>query len=451
MLIVAWLVVALAAAPGFVVAQEPQCIDQSEGPILESDTPGEQLPAACPVESTGSPAVVPDTGSLPSDTLPELGPDDPRSPTPGAERPEQLPALRAVREAPELLQFDVGEGVPTAQLGTIKTGIRLAQEVLDAEFGGDIRTARPITVKVVATGQGDQQQGGEGSCCTAFDDQGARPFFDVRHPGSPWTQDPLSDRSGAHRTAAHEYAHGWQNSLGCITKFGQLLPGWMNEGIAEYVGYRAVIRAREATAEIARSSELSAAVYTGEAARGLETLEVPGSYSIWVGHIGYLAVELLASNSPLGPLSVRGVCEAAAAARGFESPTPFDATDSAVDDAFRRAFGMDRKELYRRFPAYLESLKRAPISLAFVRRLDPGSLSWVGPKAIAYDFQLVGYVDEGLFNHMTIKVPPHACHSGGLAGHVIVALCPDAPAGNYTVSLVLPDGRQAQASFTHRP
>src|SRR5581483_4054157 len=98
-----------------------------------------------------------------------------------------------------LLTYDVGPDVPAADLNDIKTGILDAQRFFDAQLGGDISINQKvaITVKVVATGLGNQDPGGGGACCTGLAASGARPFFDVRHPqwisqsivGVGWTVD----------------------------------------------------------------------------------------------------------------------------------------------------------------------------------------------------------------------------------------------------------------------
>ena len=92
-----------------------------------------------------------------------------------------------------VLQYDVAPDVPRRELEPIKEGIWIAQGFLSSSMGGDIpaNVKRGITVKVVATGMGNQERGGGGACCTGLDDSGARPFFDVRHPH--WLNQPRGD------------------------------------------------------------------------------------------------------------------------------------------------------------------------------------------------------------------------------------------------------------------
>jgi hypothetical protein len=65
---------------------------------------------------------------------------------------------------------------------------------------------------------------------------------------------------------------------------------------------------------------------------------------LWPGHIGYLAVELLASRSPRGLLSLRDVCQGVAAGL-------------AVDQAFLAAMGISKADFYAEFPAYIDDLR----------------------------------------------------------------------------------------------
>jgi hypothetical protein len=143
-------------------------------------------------------------------------------------------------------------------------------------------------------------------------------------------------------TAAHEYAHGWQWWLGCLTIHAQPLGDWLNEGIAHYVGHQALIRQGVMTAETARTFQLNSAVYTGEADVPLQSLEQ--AQGLWPGHVGYLAVELLVSRSPHGRLSLRNVCQSAGAG-------------GSTEQAFQEAMGLSRAEFYEQFPAYLDGLR----------------------------------------------------------------------------------------------
>ena len=216
-----------------------------------------------------------------------------------------------------------------------------------SQMGGDIpvNVQLGITVKVVATGMGNQEPGGGGACCTALDESGARAFFDVRHPH--WlNQVPLwSADLGKQKVAAHEYTHVWAWSLGGLDIHSQPLGDWLNEGLAEYVGYETFIRSGEMRRSDVHAFQLSSAIYAGEASRCLESLERRATGDPWPGHIGYIAVEKLVAESPNGIRSLRIVNQEAR---------------HGLDTAFERAFGMSKREFYDTFPDYLISIGGPP-------------------------------------------------------------------------------------------
>jgi hypothetical protein len=249
-----------------------------------------------------------------------------------------------------LLKFDVAADVPSADLDSIKEGIAEAQSFLTSRLGGDIAVNQQlgITVKVVATGLGNQEPGGGGACCTGLDESGARPFFDVRNPGwnitaranGPWTITAEHEK-----TAAHEYTHGWAWSLGGITLHSKPLGDWLNEGIAEYVAYATLVSVGKMRASDADAFELSSAIYSGEASKCLAALEnsnMSGT-GLWPGHIGQVAVKALVNRSPNGVLSIRIVNENIGRRMTFEQ-------------AFENAFGIGKQDFYSSFPDYVASL-----------------------------------------------------------------------------------------------
>ena len=68
------------------------------------------------------------------------------------------------------MQYEIGDGVPQLEIDTISEGINRARTYIDAHLGGDAPLAyrQASIVKIVATGEGNQEPGGFGSCCTAF-------------------------------------------------------------------------------------------------------------------------------------------------------------------------------------------------------------------------------------------------------------------------------------------
>ena len=241
---------------------------------------------------------------------------------------------------PDELIWDVAIDVPLDQVDNIRTGIDIARTYLFEHLGGDIPRdiRREIKVKIVATGMGNQELGGGGACCTAnaVGAPRARLFFDVKHPS--WDRDlrhssayPWGLTVDKWKSAAHEYAHGWQNALGCLTIHNKPLGDWMNEGIAEYVAYQALISAGFTDVPQVRNFMESAARRSGEADVQLTSLET--NSPVWSGHIGYLAVEWLIGQAPPGGEPMSTLCTLVG-------------SGVSVDSAFEQVFRITREQFY---------------------------------------------------------------------------------------------------------
>ena len=247
------------------------------------------------------------------------------------------------------LTYDIGPGVPQEDVDLIKEGFAIGQAFLESELAGGIPQVirSTITVKIVATGAGNQEEGGGGACCTAYA-QGPdgesiiRPFFDVLHPdwighspATPWTHE-ASKKS----TAVHEYTHGWHHSIGCATIFWQPLGAWMNEGTANYVAFTAMARTGEIEADIF-ADMLGAAFETGQMSWPLQEFGAVTS-PIWPGHIGYVALNRLLETAPEGILALRTICEEVVA--GAPVPAAFNTAFGVPLDQFYDEFDLWRQE-----------------------------------------------------------------------------------------------------------
>lgn len=194
-----------------------------------------------------------------------------------------------------------------------------------------------MTVKVVATGNGNQERGGGGSCCTGLSDgdPNARPFFDVFH--EHWD---VAQSTSAYWTiqvdhwvtAAHEYTHAWQNSLGCLYINSKTpLGDWLLEGIAHYIAHHALVSAGIMNSSQVSETIKSKAKNTGQTDIPLQSLE--SNSPTWPGHIGYLAVDWLVNQSPVGIQSLANICTLVA-------------SGNSGDDAFEQAFGISKADFY---------------------------------------------------------------------------------------------------------
>ncbi|MFA5944545.1 MAG: hypothetical protein WC876_08785, partial [Candidatus Thermoplasmatota archaeon] len=229
-------------------------------------------------------------------------------------------------------QFDVAADVPEQDLESIRRGLATAGDFLAANLGGDIppEARSAITVKVVATGRGNDHPNGGGACCTALDPEPpyeARPFFDVAHPH--WLSQTTwfwSAEAGRQSSAIHEYAHVWHAHLGCLG--GQPwkgLPDWLEEGFATQVAYAALIE-QGATTKGETASFMEHSAKDGEAKQWNTPLPDLHSNQVWPGHIGYLALELaMADEGHL--MGLRTICTELASGTSLEA-------------AFEAAFGV---------------------------------------------------------------------------------------------------------------
>lgn len=239
-------------------------------------------------------------------------------------------------------KYDIGPGVPDSQLTLIKTGFWLADGFVERMVGGTMspdERAR-ITVKIEATGKGNQEPGGGGGCCTGLSGGYARPYFDVKH--KEWAQ-PVAGRGWSQatdemKTVIDEYVHAWHATLGALTPQGQPLGNWMNSGIAEYVAYSTLINAGRMSQKDADRMEFSSAVGAGELKPTLQSLQAVET-PIWPGHAGYVAIQWLVASSPNGLSSLHIV--AASIGEG-----------KTVDEAFYAAFGITLADFYPQFEAW---------------------------------------------------------------------------------------------------
>lgn len=210
-------------------------------------------------------------------------------------------------------------------------------------MGGDITPSQraSVGVKVVATGRGNEERGGGGACCTALaaEAAGPRPFFDVEH--LDWVGKGQIDKV---KIAAHEYAHGWQNTLGCFKFNLQPLGAWFNEGVAEYLAHESLIYAGLMGEDHVVESLLLNAKRSGELDVPLSTFDDPLIRDTWPGHAGALAVRELVEQAPDGLRSLRTVCQQVA---GGDS----------IEVAFESAFGITRTAFHLVFEQVRDDLR----------------------------------------------------------------------------------------------
>ncbi|RYE08027.1 MAG: hypothetical protein EOP22_15280 [Hyphomicrobiales bacterium] len=271
-----------------------------------------------------------------------------------AHDPKLVAFLDRAEEAAELagrsygtaddFRYDIAANVPADEVDVIKRTTAMAETYLMANFGSGIPEAKRkrITIKIVATGKGNQEHGGGGGVATAFAGTKQRPFFDVAHvqwnqnsQGRGWTNE-----ADSMKTVAHEYAHIWQGELGAISGSRQPLPGWVNEGIAEYLGYRVIVDAGLMNWENVRPFVLNGAMQ--------DQLGTPlDKITAWPGHAGFLAIDWLVESSPNGLPALRQLGEAVGEGRSTKA-------------AFYDAFGLELDDFYAQFEAWRPLVVRNP-------------------------------------------------------------------------------------------
>ena len=234
--------------------------------------------------------------------------------------------------------YDIADNVPRNQVALIKAGFVIAENYINAALGGAIphNVQSQVTVKIVSTGEGNQERGGGGGVATAFAASGIRPFFDVGHV--QWNQNSSgrgwSTETDSMKTVVHEYTHGWQSSLGAISISNQPLGNWINEGLAEYVAYSALEDAGRVSWENVRPFMLQGAM---QDQLGAPLQEVQNN--TWPGHVGFLAIDWLVSEAPEGSMSLRTIATEIGDGKSLKA-------------AFKTAFNIELDDFYDQFEAW---------------------------------------------------------------------------------------------------
>lgn len=251
---------------------------------------------------------------------------------------------------PSLVTFDIKEGVLQQDILDIQTGLDLIRVYLRDYMGGDILPdfQKKLKIKLVATGLGDPDPAGSGSCCN-FSSDGTRIFFDTKH--IHWTRigqafRPFKFVNEEHiKTMSHEYVHAWQSSLGCLSNQYQPFGFWMSEGIAEYTAYQPLIQHGIIDKDVVKRFMLSSAEFTGESYDPLQSFE-PTNRKVWIwpGHIGYIAIDYLISETKVEPIALRFICEQTMPGMSAER-------------AFKNVFGISKQDFYLKFADYIKTLK----------------------------------------------------------------------------------------------
>lgn len=250
--------------------------------------------------------------------------------------------------------FEIGKGVKAKQEAIVREGIAMASAALDEHYGGDVPEdiRRRIIVKIDGQGKGNPEPGSKGGNATGLsirNDRLPRPYFDFGHrdtnqdtSGRGWTQ-----RNEQLGMVIHEYVHGWAAVFGGQTVYEQPLGNWINEGIATSVAVTALVDAGKMDRKAWDRFQINASLSTGEAKSPLSEFGVSTQTKIWLGHIGYLAIEWLVAESPNGRMSLRILNEEVV-------------RTNSVKTAFRMAFNIEMESFYEQFEVWRKMMLSGP-------------------------------------------------------------------------------------------
>lgn len=253
-------------------------------------------------------------------------------------------------------KFDVGPGVTEKQEALIKQGLAIGNDyfrtAFDRAFTPELMAK--ITVKLEATKKGNQEPGSEGGNATGLspiNDLLPRPYFDVAHPdfnqstsGRGWTRE-----TEQLRMLVHELTHGWQAWLGTISMYEQPMGSWVDEGIAEYVGWHAMSALGRVDLGDVYAFQANGARSTGELDEPLSVFAKDAPR--WPGHVGFLAISWLVEDCPNGERSLVLLAEALKDARE---------TGASVKQVFRAGFGIELEDFYAQFEPWRLALRANP-------------------------------------------------------------------------------------------
>lgn len=239
-----------------------------------------------------------------------------------------------VTQARAQVTYQVQSGVSAENQDTITEGVGLAQDVLAAQWGGDLTGNVSVAIKTSTSAPA----GGAGNGTLTFNTGNA-----------VWVDTTVRQRV---KIAVHEYVHLWQSQ-----RSNKALGwAWIVEGSAEFVAFQAIIDKGLISPAEVRAFHV-AIVTSSSTLPELQAMETSISAPGPVYSLAYLAVESLVTKS--GPDSLIDYFDL----RG-------DGQSHAA--AFSAAFGLSSTTFYSQFAAERAALQpvNPPASL-----LPPGTLS----------------------------------------------------------------------------
>ena len=261
----------------------------------------------------------------PAASAPVASPISPSASAPRAPASSAVPAV----------QIDVGPGVSPEDEADVRTGVTLAQALVE----GPLRSRGvPVRIRIFAGGTTGADPRLQGNCCGAVSADAIS--LDADH--AAWRAGPLPARLWRQRIVIHEYVHIWQRALGCHD--GPPLPEWFIEGFVEYAAYEAINRAAPETRSITLAAMRVELRNAPPQLRSLRAFE-PRAFAVATGYgRSYFAWERLVGN---GLDRATAFCLAAARGSGRD-----------WHDAFASIFGRTVDTFYDELEVYVSELLR---------------------------------------------------------------------------------------------
>jgi hypothetical protein len=233
-------------------------------------------------------------------------------------------------ETQSFATFTFGPGVSAEDEAIIRKGIADMGNYLKKWFGRTVTNATAITTTADDKDTTCCNVGGSGS--------GSWITFHTKH--TEWFQAKLAAllfTDMRQQLALHELVHTYQTQYGCGKQDQPVALRWFNEGMAEWLAFRAMIEMGVVTeAKVLEFNQFMCKTAKAETLSAYELYHKDIDYSVF-----YLAVDQLMKKSPITSLSA--FCDNLGKGQG-------------KTDAFRSAFGTSLSQFYTDYESYRKGL-----------------------------------------------------------------------------------------------
>ena len=239
-------------------------------------------------------------------------------------------ATVAKSEAPAFATFTFGSGVSAEDEAIVRKGIADMANYLKKWFGRTVTNATAIKTTADAS---------DTTCCNVGG-SGSGAWITVHTKHTDWIKAKLAAllfTDMRRQLALHELVHTYQTQYGCGKQEQPVALRWMNEGMAEWLAFRAMIEMGVITE--AQALDFNKFMYKDAKAETLSAYELYHKgvdYSVF-----YFAVDQLMKKNPITSLSA--FCEDLGKGQ-------------SKTEAFQSAFGTTLSQFYTDYEAYRKGL-----------------------------------------------------------------------------------------------